>query len=458
MYEEIKLPPFDIESERAIIGIVILDNKKFHNTAGFVNAEDFYETRNKVIFRTMRDMILEGLSIDLLTLKNKLQAIGKLKECGGVPYIAKIADDVFSSYNLDAYLKIVKEKSQLRKMITWGNELVSSCYSASDTVEKISNKMIENLVFLKNIEKRKVQNIDHGMDFVIDKVKSIANEPEKYGGIFYGLHNLDMILNGAKKQEITIIAGRPSKGKTSLMATIVVHVAIKKKRKVLFVSLDQSFTAMQERIISALTKLNNKIFKTGSNHEKIIQKINEAQKLFSESVLLVNDNSMSVSELCSLCYKYKLVNEIDLILIDYLQCLSADGKFQNKNDEVTYISKCLKKLSSDLDVPIMVASQLSRSNEKRTDTKPMLSDLRDSGSIEQDANVVLMLWQSKESMELEDRLKMDFNKNDIDGARSIVDMFIAKNKDGETGDLKFNFYKAYTLFEDYDGTDDAVEY
>lgn len=455
MTEKLKLPPFDLDSEKSILGIILIDNKKFHDAITFIKADDFYESRNKTIFKTIQEMMLDGENVDLLTLKNKLKAGNNLDGCGGLPYIAKLADDVFSSANLESYLRIVKEKSQLRKMIVWGMDLVDSCYQASDSVDNISNKMIENLIFLKNVEKRKTQNINFGMDAIAEKVISIHSEPEKYGGTYYGLPNLDLILSGAKKQEITIISGRPSRGKTSLMVTIVKHVAITKKKKVLFISLDQSFTAIQERMISATVMLNNKIFKTGSNDPEVIKKIKTAKKLFDESILLVNDNSMSISELCSICYKYKMMHDdIDLILIDYLQCLHADGKFNNQNERIEHISRCIKNLCIELNIPIIVASQLSRSNEKRVDTKPILSDLRDSGAIEQDANVVLMLWQSKESIELEEKSREEFNNKHIDGARSIVDMVIAKNKDGETGDLKFNFLKAYTLFEDYDSLDE----
>lgn len=447
-----KVLPSDGDAERSILGIIIIQNKKLFEIVDLINPEDFYYKANEIIFRTMKAMMNENRPIDFVTLKNVIKESGKLKEVGGIPYVAKLADDVTSTANIMFYVKIVKEKSYKRKLIMFADGILKESYKEKNKSDKIIGKAITDIVAIKEIDKRVIKKIGEGSSHAVSKIKNLNSNVEKYGGLFTGLRSIDEIVYGFQKGEVILIGGRPGKGKTALATTIAKHLTVKKDKVVLFFSLEMAHELLQNRMISSAAKVNTNVFKKGTSNIEHLDKIDKASRLIEKANLLVDDNSYAIDGLCAMAKKYQIVYNPDCIIIDYLQLVASSLKWGNENEQVTDKSAKVKKLAKSLNVPIILLSQFSRGLEKRDrkDRQPRLSDLRGSGSIEQDIDVAMLLWSPNgEDESKEDQDPTSFNtKKYEDGFPVDIEVIIAKNRQGLTGKVNLTFKKAYTLFEE----------
>jgi replicative DNA helicase len=442
--ENFKIPPFDLDAEKTILGIIIIDNSKLHTVLENIEINDFYDRGNQIIFESMIELMDSNTPVDFVTLRDTLYKSGKLDDIGGLQYLVKIADDITSTANVEYHTNIIKEKSNLRKLISIGNKLISMGYEGKESTDEIIED-VENAIFSvlgKNIG----MGIGQVRDYLASTIELIEKRCHEQGtltGISTSFVELDSITDGLQRADLIILACRPSVGKTSLSLNIMQNASIRHNIPTLFFSLEMAKEQLIMRILSSLGKVNSQKLKKGNLRDADWKKILKCKKQLESAPIFIDDShGLSASALKAKCRRYKQELGIELVIIDYLQLLFADGKFDNRQYEITAITRSLKDLAKELNIPILVCSQLSRAVEKREVKRPQLSDLRDSGAIEQDADLVLMLHRPNMYTALAED---DFSEMQDDGT---VELIVGKNRNGPTGILNLVFLKEYTLFHD----------
>ena len=387
--------PKNIEAEEAILGAIFINQEAIYTVYEQLNIEDFYRKSHRTIFKAMLDLNAAKQSIDSITLTNYLININKLEEVGGIAFITALPNKVPSTANLNHYISIVKEKSMLRNIINIAEHMESMSYDNEqlDTPEMILDKteqMISRLT--KKMIVTKVDNIQGQTLKAYMDIENIINHKDELLGLETGLYDLDNFLQGLKNSDFMILAARPSMGKTAFALNIASHLSIKKDTPVVFFSLEMSSNQLIHRIFSSRGLIPLFNLKSGNLDDAHTQKLIKVSNKLSQSKLIINDEISNLMSLRSISRKLKRENDIKLIIIDYLQLLEGTRR-ENRNLEISEISRSLKILAKELDIPIIALSQLSRSVESRQIKKPMLSDLRESGSLEQDADIVMFLYR-----------------------------------------------------------------
>lgn len=429
--------PKNIEAEEAILGVIFINQEAIYTVYEQLNIEDFYRKSHRTIFKAMLDLNAAKQSIDSITLTNYLININKLEEVGGIAFITALPNKVPSTANLNHYISIVKEKSMLRNIINIAEHMESMSYDNEqlDTPEMILDKteqMISRLT--KKMIVTKVDNIQGQTLKAYMDIENIINHKDELLGLETGLYDLDNFLQGLKNSDFMILAARPSMGKTAFALNIASHLSIKKDTSVVFFSLEMSSNQLIHRIFSSRGLIPLFNLKSGNLDDAHTQKLIKVSNKLSQSKLLINDEISNLMSLRSIARKLKRENDIKLIIIDYLQLLEGTRR-ENRNLEISEISRSLKILAKELDIPIIALSQLSRSVESRQVKKPMLSDLRESGSLEQDADIVMFLYRE------------DYYNPETEN-KNITDVIIAKNRNGPTGTIPVYFHKEYVRFQD----------
>ena len=429
--------PKNIEAEEAILGVIFINQEAIYTVYEQLNIEDFYRKSHRTIFKAMLDLNAAKQSIDSITLTNYLININKLEEVGGIAFITALPNKVPSTANLNHYISIVKEKSMLRNIINIAEHMESMSYDNEqlDTPEMILDKteqMISRLT--KKMIVTKVDNIQGQTLKAYMDIENIINHKDELLGLETGLYDLDNFLQGLKNSDFMILAARPSMGKTAFALNIASHLSIKKDTPVVFFSLEMSSNQLIHRIFSSRGLIPLFNLKSGNLDDAHTQKLIKVSNKLSQSKLIINDEISNLMSLRSISRKLKRENDIKLIIIDYLQLLEGTRR-ENRNLEISEISRSLKILAKELDIPIIALSQLSRSVESRQVKKPMLSDLRESGSLEQDADIVMFLYRE------------DYYNPETEN-KNITDVIIAKNRNGPTGTIPVYFHKEYVRFQD----------
>ena len=429
--------PKNIEAEEAILGAIFINQEAIYTVYEQLNIEDFYRKSHRTIFKAMIDLNVAKQSIDSITLTNYLININKLEEVGGIAFITALPNKVPSTANLNHYISIVKEKSMLRNIINIAEHMESMSYDNEqlDTPEMILDKteqMISRLT--KKMIVTKVDNIQGQTLKAYMDIENIINHKDELLGLETGLYDLDNFLQGLKNSDFMILAARPSMGKTAFALNIASHLSIKKDTPVVFFSLEMSSNQLIHRIFSSYGLIPLFNLKSGNLDDAHTQKLIKVSNKLSQSKLIINDEISNLMSLRSIARKLKRENDIKLIIIDYLQLLEGTRR-ENRNLEISEISRSLKILAKELDIPIIALSQLSRSVESRQVKKPMLSDLRESGSLEQDADIVMFLYRE------------DYYNPETEN-KNITDVIIAKNRNGPTGTIPVYFHKEYVRFQD----------
>lgn len=427
--------PKNIEAEEAILGVIFINQEAIYTVYEQLNIEDFYRKSHRTIFKAMLDLNAAKQSIDSITLTNYLININKLEEVGGIAFITALPNKVPSTANLNHYISIVKEKSMLRNIINIAEHMESMSYDNEqlDTPEMILDKteqMISRLT--KKMIVTKVDNIQGQTLKAYMDIENIINHKDELLGLETGLYDLDNFLQGLKNSDFMILAARPSMGKTAFALNIASHLSIKKDTPVVFFSLEMSSNQLIHRIFSSRGLIPLFNLKSGNLDDAHTQKLIKVSNKLSQSKLIINDEISNLMSLRSISRKLKRENDIKLIIIDYLQLLEGTRR-ENRNLEISEISRSLKILAKELDIPIIALSQLSRSVESRQVKKPMLSDLRESGSLEQDADIVMFLYRE------------DYYNPETEN-KNITDVIIAKNRNGPTGTIPVYFHKEYVRF------------
>ena len=429
--------PKNIEAEEAVLGSILINQETIYGVSELLDIEDFYRKSHRTIFKVMLDLNTTKKAIDIITLTDYLTHISKLEEVGGIAFITSLANKVPSTANLKHYINIVKEKSLLRNIINIAEHMESMSYDNEqlDTPEVILDKteqMISRLT--KKMIVTKVDNIQGQTLKAYMDIENIINHKDELLGLETGLYDLDNFLQGLKNSDFMILAARPSMGKTAFALNIASHLSIKKDTPVVFFSLEMSSNQLIHRIFSSRGLIPLFNLKSGNLDDAHTQKLIKVSNKLSQSKLIINDEISNLMSLRSIARKLKRENDIKLIIIHHLQLLEGTRR-ENRNLEISEISRSLKILAKELDIPIIALSQLSRSVESRQVKKPMLSDLRESGSLEQDADIVMFLYRE------------DYYNPETEN-KNITDVIIAKNRNGPTGTIPVYFHKEYVRFQD----------
>lgn len=428
--------PKNIEAEEAILGSILIDERLINKVSETLDAKDFYRQSHKTVFNAMISLKNQNNVIDILTLTEYLNNINKLEEVGGIAFVTSLPNKVPSTANLDYYIKIVKEKSFLRKVSYMGESIASLGYNNEDNTPEFILDKIEQMLsgLTKKMILTKVDNIQSQTLSAYMEIENIINNKGNLLGLETGLDDLDHFLQGLKNSDFMILAARPSMGKTAFALNIASYLAVEKDIPVVFFSLEMSSIQLIHRIFSIRGLIDMTELKSGNLNNQMTQELINISNKLSCSKLIIQDNIFNLAVLRSTARKLRRERNIKLIIIDYLQLLEGTHR-ENRNLEISEISRSLKLLAKELDIPIIALSQLSRSVESRQVKKPMLSDLRESGSLEQDADIVMFLYRE------------DYYNPETEN-KNITDVIVAKNRNGPTGTIPVYFHKEYVRFQD----------
>ena len=431
-----KIPPHDIEAEQAILGSMLIDKDAVINAIEVLKEEDFYREDNKTIYSAMLSLYARSEPIDIITVKSELTQIGKFESIGGLEYLASLPDKVPVVSNIENYIQIVEEKSILRKLIKASNEISQMGYEQTEETERIMD-VAEKKIFdiMQNRNTKGYTPIKEVLINAIDELEKLYNHKGGITGIATGFIDLDRITAGLHNSDLVLIAARPAMGKSAFALNIASHVAIREKVPVAVFNLEMSKEQLGSRILCSEAMVDSNKVRTGNIEEEDWIKLVSAVGPLSEAEIYIDDTpGISISEIRAKCRKMKLEKNIGLIIIDYLQLIQGTGKKNaSREQEISEISRSLKILAKELDVPVIALSQLSRAAEQRTDHKPMLSDLRESGAIEQDADIVMFIYR-------EDYYNPDTER------KNIAEIILAKHRAGATGTVELMWLGNYTKF------------
>ncbi len=442
-----RIPPQNLEAEQSILGGLMLDREALDQIGDLLFAEDFYKPGHQKIYAAIKELHSKTQPIDIITVTNVLQAEGTMEMVGGPEYLISLLDKTISSANIASHAKIVREKSLLRKMILTNSKLIERAYD-SDFVDVESFMDSAESEIFKLSENKAQTGLVGSMEIVkasIQKIEELYKRKADVTGLATGFTELDKMTSGLHPGEMTIIAARPSMGKTAFSLNVAQHIALRGKKCIAYFSLEMGKESMMMRMLSAEARVNMGEIRNGKIQDSAWPKLINAASALSEASIFIDDTpGMSPFEIRSRARRLKAEHGLDCIMIDYLQLMSMKQKFSSREQEVAEISKNLKAIAKELQIPIIALAQLNRGVEGRSDRRPMLSDLRESGSIEQDADVIMMLYRDDY-----------YDKEDPD-KQGHAEVIVGKQRNGATGTVKLRFDAKYNRFRDADNEGGAV--
>ncbi len=431
-----KVPPHDLEAEQAIIGSMLTDRDAVISAIEVLKEEDFYREDNRAIYQAILNLYNRAEPVDIITVKAELESMGKFEQVGGLEYLAELPEKVPTTANAIKYIKIVEEKSTLRRLIKTANEIIELGYDPSEEVEDImegAEKKIFNIMQEKN--QKGYAPIKDVLVESFTKLEELYNRKQHITGVPSGFVELDYRTAGFHGSELILIAARPAMGKTAFALNIATNAALKANVPVAMFSLEMSKEQLVNRILCSEAMVDSNKVRTGKLEEEDWTKLASAIGPLSEAEIYIDDTpGINITEIRAKCRKLKLEKNIGLVVIDYLQLIQGSGKRNgSREQEISEISRSLKILAKELNVPVIALSQLSRAAEQRPDHRPMLSDLRESGAIEQDADIVMFLYR-------DDYYNKESEKKDI------AEVILAKHRGGSTGTVELLWLGSYTKF------------
>ena len=432
--------PFSREAEMSVLGAMFLDYKCISEAINIVKDEDFYVERHKELFSAMTELYNLGKPIDIVTLKEQLTLRGSLEKVGGLSFILEIANFVPTTRNIVHYSKIVKEKAVLRRLIKVSDEIADSCYRGDDELDTILGSAEQSIL---DISRDKASggpvHIRGLLGESIEKLEKLSDNRQDVTGITTGFIDIDKRTAGLHGSELILIAARPGMGKTSFALNIAQNVATHAKVPVAIFNLEMPGIQLANRMLASEAMINSDCLKKGNIKDSDWEKIGAAFEMLSNADIYIDDSSSStVSEICARCRKLKLEKDIGLVVIDYIQLMTTNRRDGNRQLEISEISRSLKILAKDLDIPVIALSQLNRSVDKRDSKEPVLSDLRESGAIEQDADIVMFLYRE------------GYYKPETEEPNKAKCIF-AKHRNGEIGYDHLTWLGEYTKFSNWSG-------
>lgn len=430
-----RILPHSIEAEQSVIGSMLMDREAIVVASELISGEDFYNKQYGVLYETMIELNDAGSPVDLVTLQNKLKEKDVPPEVSSLEFVRDLITAVPTSANIKYYANIVAEKATLRRLIRLNEEIAKNCYAGKESLEYILDDT-EKRVF-QLVQKRSTEDFVPVRQIVmnaIDKIEAAARNKGSVTGIPTGFTDLDYRTAGMQPSDLILVAARPSMGKTAFELNLAQYMAFKKNLTVALFSLEMSKEQLVNRMFSLESNVDAQKLRTGQLNDQEWERLIESAGTIGKSKLIIDDTpGISIAELRSKCRKYKLEHDLSIIMIDYLQLMTGSGRSESRQQEISDISRSLKALARELNVPVVALSQLSRAVEQRPDHRPMLSDLRESGAIEQDADVVMFLYRD------------DYYNHDSD-KKGISEVIIAKQRNGPIGTVELAWLPEYTKF------------
>ncbi len=428
--------PHSREAEEAVVGAVLINPEVYYDVAQFLQADDFYIHRHRWIWEAFASLHEQRIPVDLLTVGEELDRRGQLAEIGGPAYLTTLVNQVPTSLNAESYGHIVESHSIRRRMIGAANSIASLAYDEHTTVDNVMDEA-EKAVF--GVSERRLrhdlQPISNVLSDYYDRIDDLAKRGEDIYGVPTGFIDLDKMLSGLQPSDLLIIAGRPGQGKTGFLLSVAKNAALTHKKHVAIFSLEMSNEQVAQRLIAQETGIDSQRLRTGKLEENEWPLFAQAIEVLSDTHIFLDDTpAITPLQLRTKCRRLHLEHHLDLIIVDYLQLMGGDVRTENRVQEVSYISRNLKVLARELNVPVLAAAQLSRAVEQRSDKRPVLSDLRESGSLEQDSDIVMFIYRP-------DQYEKDMQK------QNLAEIIVAKHRNGPVGSIELVFRSALAKFE-----------
>jgi len=435
-YSGTQIVPHNSEAEEAVLGSILVNPESYYDVAQFLRSDDFYIHRNRWVWDTFVRLHEQRMPVDVLTVTDELEQAGQLAEIGGPAYLTSLINNVPTSLHAEAYGRIVEETSIRRKMLTAANDIAKLAYQQDTSVDSVMDEA-EKAVF--GVSERRItrdlQSIQSVLSDYYDRIDQISRRGDEYYGIPTGFIDLDKLLLGLQGSDLLIVAGRPGMGKTAFMLNVAKHAALVLKKHVAIFSLEMSNEQLVQRLISQETGIDSQRLRTGKLNEEEWPIFTQAIETLNKTKMFLDDTpALTPLQLRTKCRRLHLEFNLDLVVVDYIQLMTAGTRIENRVQEVSYITRNMKVLARELNVPVLAAAQLSRAVEQRTDKEPQLSDLRESGSLEQDADIVMFIHRPE--MYEKDTLK-----------QNLAQIKIAKHRNGPVGTIELVFRNNLVKFE-----------
>lgn len=434
------IPPQNIEAEQAVLGTIFLQDKSLLKVIEILEPDDFYKEAHKIIYQTMVQLFEKNEPYDLITVSNLLRDRNNIEQVGGLSYLASLTDVIPFSGTLAHHAQIIRQKSILRRLIRTTSEVASRCYEEQHDIDTLVDEAEQTIFEIARSKKEKgFQSMANIIPRAFDRIEKLFERKEHITGIATGYEGLDHMTAGLQPSDLIILAGRPSMGKTALAMNIVQHASLIEKCPTAVFSLEMSMDQLALRMLCSVGRVDSQRLRTGRLHDNDWPKLTRATGMLSDSPIYIDDTpAISVLEMRAKARRLKAEVDLGLIVIDYLQLMKGRGNFESRAQEISEISRSLKAMAKELDVPVVALSQLNRSLESRTDKRPQLSDLRESGAIEQDADLIIFIYRDEVYHPAED------NPN-----RGIAEMIVGKQRNGPIGTVQLSFLAEYTTFENF---------
>lgn len=430
-----RIPPNSMEAEQSVLGAMLLDREAITAATEIISGDDFYREAHKEIFEAVVELFDKSEPVDLITLSEKLKVRNTLEAVGGVTYLTSLMNIVPTTHNVKHYAKIIEEKSILRRLIKASNEIAAKSYEASEDLTTIIDKAEKNIfdISLKQ-STQGYEHIKNVLNVNFDMIESLYLHKGRLTGVPTGFNDLDNKLAGLQKSELILFAARPSMGKTAFVLNCVQHAAVREKVTTAVFSLEMSKEQLTHRLLCSEALIDAHRLRIGDINEDEWIKLARAMGPLSEAPIYIDDTpSISITEMRAKCRRLKIEHNLGLVVVDYLQLMTGKGSYESRQLEISEISRSLKALAKELKVPVLACAQLSRAPEQRADHRPILSDLRESGAIEQDADVVMFLYR-------DEYYHPDTEK------KNIGEIIVAKQRNGSTGTVELVWLGQFTKF------------
>jgi replicative DNA helicase len=434
-----KTPPHSLEAERTVLGGILVQNHSLNVVLSTISPEDLYKDAHRKILERIVALVDKGLTVDLLTLSEDLQRSGLLEEIGGASYLASLLDGVPRNLNVEYYAQIIKEKALLRRLILSSTRIIQESYEQKEDADELLNAAQAAIV---EVAEQRIKPGFRPMNQLtgptLESIRRMAERKEAVTGVPSGFRYLDGLTAGFHPSELVILAARPSMGKTALALNISHHVGLKTDKAVGFFSMEMAEEQIVIRLLCAESQIDIKKTRTGFISDREFERLKLAGEALSRARIFIDESpALTIMEMKAKCRRLKMEQRLDIVFVDYIQLMRTGGRFENRNQEMSFISRSLKELAKELRIPVVGISQLSRAPEKgRREPKPMLSDLRESGAIEQDADVVVFIYRP------------EFYHPDDETLRGVAEVSIAKQRNGPIGNLQLAFIREYARFAD----------
>ena len=437
----LKIPPHSVEAEQAVLGGVFLDKEAWDKVAERVREEDFYRRDHRIIFRAISQLSNEGQPYDIVTVAEWLENHQLLDESGGMRNLAALAENTPSASNISAYADIVRKRSILRQLISATSDINDTVFNpqgqSSEQILEFAEQTVFEIAEQETRGRKTYQNISAYTDVVMERIQTLAESDSPITGIRTGYHDLDSLTAGFQRADLIIIAGRPAMGKSALAVNIAETAAIKDKHSVAIFSMEMPAEQLTMRMMSSLANIDQHKVRTGKLDGDDWIRFTSTVGILQETKMFIDDTpALTPAELRARCRRISREHGLDLVVVDYLQLMQVAGTVENRATEISEISRSLKAMAKELNIPVIALSQLNRSLESRQDKRPVMSDLRESGAIEQDADVIIFIYRDEE-----------YDKETPD--KGMAEIIISKQRNGPTGKVKLAWRGQYTRFDNF---------